>query len=104
MSKICLEEQAFALNEKIRFTESCVNALSSAAHVESLFSHSVLVIFETERKMQMTLQNKKEIVNQITLLLEQLIESRDSREYPCARAERGLAARDDHGQGMCSTC
>lgn len=48
MSKICLEEQAFALNEKIRFTESCVNALSSAAHVESLFSHSVLVIFETE--------------------------------------------------------
>lgn len=50
MSEINLEEQAFALNEKISFTESCVNALSAAARVE-LFSDSVfLATFEKDAK------------------------------------------------------
>lgn len=49
MSEINLEEQAFALNEKISFTESCVNAIAATARVELLFSDSVfLAAFEKD--------------------------------------------------------
>lgn len=41
MREINLEEQAFALKEKINFTESSVNAVSAAARVELLFSDSI---------------------------------------------------------------
>ena len=43
MSEINLEEQAFALNEKISFTESCFNEFSAAARTGLLFSNSVFL-------------------------------------------------------------
>lgn len=43
MTEINFEEQAFTLNEKISFTESCLNALSAAAPVGLLFSNSVFL-------------------------------------------------------------
>lgn len=43
MSEINLEEQAFALNEKISFTGSCLNAFSAAACTRLLFTNSVFL-------------------------------------------------------------